>query len=173
MVQVTSALLAIAAAAAGLAGVATETPAPTLARTLVTHSLISTQVTTPKETAPPPPTPAQVKQERKELLARVRVVLEASGCDVDKARKAGKNMVFVAAECGNVEALEMLVSAGAKIDAPATNGETPTHVARARGHAAAHAWLVARGGVATAPAKKKSSFSFSPKKLSPKKSPSK
>ena len=113
------------------------------------------------------------KQERKELLARVRVVLEASGCDVDKARKAGKNMVFVAAECGNVEALEMLVSAGAKIDAPATNGETPTHVARARGHAAAHAWLVARGGVATAPAKKKSSFSFSPKKLSPKKSPSK
>ena len=48
----------------------------------LTHSLISTQVTTPKETAPPPPTPAQVKQERKELLARVRVVLEASGCDV-------------------------------------------------------------------------------------------
>jgi len=34
MVQVTSALLAIAAAAAGLAGVATETPAPTVARTL-------------------------------------------------------------------------------------------------------------------------------------------
>ena len=34
MVQVTSALLAIAAAAAGLAGVATETRAPTLARTL-------------------------------------------------------------------------------------------------------------------------------------------
>ena len=98
---------------------------------------------------------------------------QASGCDVDKARKAGKNMVFVAAECGNVEALEMLVSAGAKIDAPATTGETPTHVAQARGHAAAHAWLVARGGVATAPAKKKSSFSFSPKKLSPKKSPSK
>jgi len=90
MVQVTSALLAIAAAAAGLAGVATETPAPTL-----------------------------------------------------------------------------------EIDAPATTGETPTHVAQARGHAAAHAWLVARGGVATAPAKKKSSFSFSPKKLSPKKSPSK
>ena len=139
----------------------------------IIHWLISTQVTTPKETAPPPPTPAQVKQERKELLARVRAVLEASGCDVDKARKAGKNMVFVAAECGNVEALEMLVSAGAKIDAPATNGETPTHVAQARGHAAAHAWLVARGGVATAPAKKKSSFSFSPKKLSPKKSPSK
>ena len=97
MVQVTSALLAIAAAAAGLAGLATETPAPTLARTLAYF----------------------------------------------------------------------------KIDAPATNGETPTHVARARGHAAAHAWLVARGGVATAPAKKKSSFSFSPKKLSPKKSPSK
>ena len=88
MVQVTSALLAIAAAAAGLAGGATETPAP-------------------------------------------------------------------------------------KIDAPATTGETPTHVAQAKGHAAAHAWLVARGGVATAPAKKKSSFSFSPKKLSPKKSPSK
>ena len=80
-------------------------------------------------------------------------MLEASGCDVDKARKAGKNMVFVAAECGNVEALEMLVSAGAKIDAPATTGETPTHVAQAKGHAAAHAWLVARGGVATAPAK--------------------
>ena len=57
--------------------------------------------------------------------------------------------------------------------APATTGETPTHVAQAKGHAAAHAWLVARGGVATAPAKKKSSFSFSPKKLSPKKSPSK
>ena len=51
--------------------------------------------------------------------------------------------------------------------------QTPTHVAQARGHAAAHAWLVARGGVATAPAKKQSSFSFSPKKLSPKKSPSK
>ena len=113
----------------------------------LTHSLISTQVATPKETAPPPPTPAQVKQERKELLGRVRAVLEASGCDVDKARKAGKNMVFVAAECGNVEALEMLVSAGAKIDAPATTGETPTHVAQAKGHAAAHAWLVARGGV--------------------------
>ena len=32
-------------------------------------------------------------------------------------------MVFVAAECGNVEALEMLVSAGAKIDAPATTGD--------------------------------------------------
>ena len=48
-----------------------------------------------------------------------------------------------------------------------------TDVAQAKGHAAAHAWLVARGGVATAPAKKKSSFSFSPKKLSPKKSPSK
>ena len=107
------------------------------------------------------------------ISAQVRAVLEASGCDVDKARKAGKNMVFVAAECGNVEALEMLVSAGAKIDAPATTGETPTHVAQAKGHAAAHAWLVARGGVATAPAKKKSSFSFSPKKLSPKKSPSK
>ena len=100
-------------------------------------------------------------------------LLNSSCAQVDKARKAGKNMVFVAAECGNVEALEMLVSAGAKIDAPATNGETPTHVAQARGHAAAHAWLVARGGVATAPAKKKSSFSFSPKKLSPKKSPSK
>ena len=93
MVQVTSALLAIAAAAAGLAGVATETRAPTLARTLAYFN--------------------------------------------------------------------------------ATTGETPTHVAQAKGHAAAHAWLVARGGVATAPAKKKSSFSFSPKKLSPKKSPSK
>ena len=40
------------------------------------HWLISTQVTTPKETAPPPPTPAQVKQERKELLGRVRAVLD-------------------------------------------------------------------------------------------------
>ena len=96
MVQVTSALLAIAAAAAGLAGVATETPAPTLARTLAYFK-----------------------------------------------------------------------------PAAAAADETPTHVAQARGHAAAHAWLVARGGVATAPAKKKSSFSFSPKKLSPKKSPSK
>ena len=57
--------------------------------------------------------------------------------------------------------------------AAAKRPETPTHVAQAKGHAAAHAWLVARGGVATAPAKKKSSFSFSPKKLSPKKSPSK
>ena len=44
----------------------------------LTHSLISTQVATPKETAPPPPTPAQVKQERKELLGRVRAVLELS-----------------------------------------------------------------------------------------------
>ena len=53
-------------------------------------------------------------------------------------------MVFVAAECGNVEPLEMPVSAGAKIDAPATTGETPTHVAQAKGHAAAHARRGAR-----------------------------
>ena len=174
MVQVTSALLAIAAAAAGLAGVATETPAPTVARTLayfqpaatdeaaapppalskltqavtpapkevpaaaaepsaieayleqakafaiehgkvlggtllalvaavlalggkkkkkvetngsrVAAPVAPVEVTTPKKpAAAPPPTPAQVKQERKELLARVRVVLEASGCDVDNS----------------------------------------------------------------------------------------
>ena len=43
MVQVTSALLAIAATAAGLAG-ATETPAPTLARTLVAPVEVTTCV---------------------------------------------------------------------------------------------------------------------------------
>ena len=91
---------------------------------------------------------------------------------VDKARKAGKHEAS-SRPVRQRRALEMLVSAGAKIDAPMTTGERPTHVAQAKGHAAAHAWLVARGGVATAPAKKKSSFSFSPKKLSPKKSPSK
>lgn len=122
-----------------------------------------------RKAPPPPPTPAEVKASRKELLAQVRKVLEAAGCDVDKARKAGKNMVFAAAEVGNVAALDMLVAAGADVNAPATTGETPTHVARAKGHAAAAAFLLGRGGVATAPARKKSKFGFP----SPKKSPSK
>lgn len=121
-----------------------------------------------KRAPPPPPTPAEVKASRTELLAQVRKVLEAAGCDVDKARKAGKNMVFAAAEVGNVDALNMLVAAGADVNAPATTGETPTHVARAKGHAAAAAFLLGRGGVATAPARKKSKFGFP----SPKKSPS-
>jgi ankyrin repeat protein len=77
-------------------------------------------------------------------------------------------MVFAAAEVGNVDALNMLVAAGADVNAPATTGETPTHVAWAKGHAAAAAFLLGRGGVATAPARKKSKFGFP----SPKKSPS-
>ena len=57
MVQVTSALLAIAAAAAGLAGVATETPAPTLARTLAYFKPAAAD-----EAAAPPPALSKLTQ---------------------------------------------------------------------------------------------------------------
>jgi len=97
---------------------------------------------------PAPPTPAELKASRKELLARVKVVLEKDGCDIDKARKAGKNMVFAAAECGNVEALSMLLAAGADPNAPAQkSGETPASVAGRKGHKAAKDFLLSKGGV--------------------------
>ena len=57
MVQVTSALLAIAAAAAGLAGGATETPAPTLARTLAYFKPAAAD-----EAAAPPPALSKLTQ---------------------------------------------------------------------------------------------------------------
>ena len=59
MVQVTSALLAIAAAAAGLAGVATETPAPTLERTL---TYFQPAAVAADEAAAPPPALSKLTQ---------------------------------------------------------------------------------------------------------------
>jgi len=103
---------------------------------------------TPEAKPPaPPPTPQELKASRKELLAKVRVVLETGGCDVEKARKAGKNMVYAAAECGNVEALTMLLAAGADVNAPAKSGETPASIAGRKGHTAAKDFLLAKGGV--------------------------
>ena len=56
-------------------------------------------------------------------------------------------MVYAAAECGNVEALTMLLAAGADVNAPAKSGETPASIAGRKGHAAAKDFLLAKGGV--------------------------
>jgi len=94
----------------------------------------------------PPKTPVAVKTARKELLGRVRVVLEASGCDVDLARKKGKSMIVAAAECGNCEAITMLLEAGADVNTLSSVGESPAAAAQRNGHKEARDLLVAKGG---------------------------
>ena len=104
MVQVTSALLAIAATAAGLAG-ATETPAPTLARTLAYFK--PTAAAADEAAAPPPalskltqavtPAPKEVPASKEEPSAVEAYLERAKAFAVEHGKVLGGTLLALVA----------------------------------------------------------------------------
>lgn len=54
----------------------------------------------------------------------------------------GLAALYVAAQCGHVEIVQMLLQAGARVRATKSNGSTALHIAAAKGHLAVVSTLV-------------------------------
>ncbi len=133
MVQVTSALLAIAAAAAGLAG-ATETPAPTLARTLAYFKPAAAD----EAAAPPPalskltqavtPAPKEVPASKEEPSAVEAYLERAKAFAVEHGKVLGGTLLALVAAAlalGGKTKKEVEAN-GSRVAAPAAPVEVTT-----------------------------------------------
>ena len=134
MVQVTSALLAIAAAAAGLAGVATETRAPTLARTLAYFKPAAAD----EAAAPPPalskltqavtPAPKEVPASKEEPSAVEAYLERAKAFAVEHGKVLGGTLLALVAATlalGGKKKKEVEAN-GSRVAAPAAPVEVTT-----------------------------------------------
>ena len=135
MVQVTSALLAIAAAAAGLAGVATETPAPTLARTL---AYFKPAAAAADEAAPPPalskltqavtPAPREVPASKDEPSAVEAYLEQAKAFAVDHGKVLGGTLLALVAAVLALGGKKKAETNGSRVAAPVAPVEVTTCV---------------------------------------------
>ena len=71
----------------------------------------------------------------KSSLVRVMSERFAGGADVDARQRHGYTPLHAAAQNGDVELLELLLSAGANPSVAKDDGETPAQTAEAAGHA--------------------------------------
>ena len=135
MVQVTSALLAIAAAAAGLAGLATETPAPTLARTLAYFKPAAAD----EAAAPPPalskltqavtPAPKEVPASKEEPSAVEAFLERAKAFAVEHGKVLGGTLLaLVAAVLALGGKKKKAETNGSRVAAPVAPVEVTTRV---------------------------------------------
>ena len=124
MVQVTSALLAIAAAAAGLAGIATETPAPTLARTLAYFKPAAAD----EAAAPPPalskltqavtPAPKEVPASKEEPSAVEAFLERAKAFAVEHGKVLGGTLLALVAAVLALGGKKKAETNGSRVAAP-------------------------------------------------------
>ena len=123
MVQVTSALLAIAAAAAGLAG-ATETPAPTLTRTLAYFKPAAAD----EAAAPPPalskltqavtPAPKEVPASKEEPSAAEAYLERAKAFAVEHGKVLGGTLLALVAAVLALGGKKKAETNGSRVAAP-------------------------------------------------------
>ena len=133
MVQVTSALLAIAAAAAGLAG-ATETPAPTLARTLAYFKPAAAD----EAAAPPPalskltqavtPAPKEVPASKEEPSAVEAYLERAKAFAVEHGKVLGGTLLALVAAVLALGGKKKAETNGSRVAAPVAPVEVTTCV---------------------------------------------
>ena len=57
------------------------------------------------------------------------------GADVDTPMKDGETPVFIAAQNGHTDAIQVLKGFGADVNTPMEDGRTPVHAAAHNGHA--------------------------------------
>ena len=136
MVQVTSALLAIAAAAAGLAGVATETPAPTLARTLAYFKPAAAAAD--EAAAPPPalskltqavtPAPKEVPASKEEPSAAEAYLERAKAFAVEHGKVLGGTLLALVAAVLALGGKKKAETNGSRVAAPVAPVEVTTCV---------------------------------------------
>ena len=134
MVQVTSALLAIAAAAAGLAGVATETRAPTLARTLAYFKPAAAD----EAAAPPPalskltqavtPAPKEVPASKEEPSAVEAYLERAKAFAVEHGKVLGGTLLALVAAVLALGGKKKAETNGSRVAAPVAPVEVTTCV---------------------------------------------
>jgi len=134
MVQVTSALLAIAAAAAGLAGVATETPAPTLARTLAYFKPAAAAAD--EAAAPPPalskltqavtPAPKEVPASKEEPSAVEAYLERAKAFAVEHGKVLGGTLLALVAAVLALGGKKKAETNGSRVAAPVAPVEVTT-----------------------------------------------
>ena len=134
MVQVTSALLAIAAAAAGLAGLATETPAPTLARTLAYFKPAAAD----EAAAPPPalskltqavtPAPKEVPASKEEPSAVEAYLERAKAFAVEHGKVLGGTLLALVAAVLALGGKKKAETNGSRVAAPVAPVEVTTCV---------------------------------------------
>ena len=135
MVQVTSALLAIAATAAGLAG-ATETPAPTLARTLAYFK--PTAAAADEAAAPPPalskltqavtPAPKEVPASKEEPSAVEAYLERAKAFAVEHGKVLGGTLLALVAAVLALGGKKKAETNGSRVAAPVAPVEVTTCV---------------------------------------------
>ena len=135
MVQVTSALLAIAATAAGLAG-ATETPAPTLARTLAYFK--PTAAAADEAAAPPPalskltqavtPAPKEVPASKEEPSAVEAFLERAKAFAVEHGKVLGGTLLALVAAVLALGGKKKAETNGSRVAAPVAPVEVTTCV---------------------------------------------
>ena len=135
MVQVTSALLAIAATAAGLAG-ATETPAPTLARTLAYFK--PTAAAADEAAAPPPalskltqavtPAPKEVPASKEEPSAAEAYLERAKAFAVEHGKVLGGTLLALVAAVLALGGKKKAETNGSRVAAPVAPVEVTTCV---------------------------------------------
>ena len=134
MVQVTSALLAIAAAAAGLAGVATETPAPTVARTL---AYFKTSAADEAAAAPPAlskltqavtPAPKEVPASKEEPSAVEAYLERAKAFAVEHGKVLGGTLLALVAAVLALGGKKKAETNGSRVAAPVAPVEVTTCV---------------------------------------------
>ena len=82
-----------------------------------------------------------------------RVPVSASGLCVDERDSAGETSLILAAECGDVDTLRILLDAGADPDASSRSGWTALHGAAEHGSVPIIKMLAAAGGDVSAQAK--------------------
>ena len=136
MVQVTSALLAIAAAAAGLAGVATETPAPTVARTLAYFKPAAAAAD--EAAAPPPalskltqavtPAPKEVPASKEEPSAVEAYLERAKAFAVEHGKVLGGTLLALVAAVLALGGKKKAETNGSRVAAPVAPVEVTTCV---------------------------------------------
>ena len=135
MVQVTSALLAIAATAAGLAG-ATETPAPTLARTLAYFKPAAAAAD--EAAAPPPalskltqavtPAPKEVPASKEEPSAAEAYLERAKAFAVEHGKVLGGTLLALVAAVLALGGKKKAETNGSRVAAPVAPVEVTTCV---------------------------------------------
>lgn len=74
------------------------------------------------------------KPPTEQCLKYIRIVIQKGKCSPNISNLRGRTPLHIAAERGNIDAVNLLVQYGAKIDAKDRNGDTPLHRAVYRGN---------------------------------------